>query len=339
MNTAGEHTLTVFRNPDDNGNFENIGEFTVDGIISVAETERGVNYERGVTNGASFAITTQGRDTASSNEMDKVEVAYAYNPESNRYEQNRVTAVPGAAIDNQRQRELLSGNRARFQEFISGLWYPVSSEGTVDNRQYVYIDPEKKEIIFFGEDRQEVFTWINTTSTRYGLYLVANNIAVTTLRRYIDVEMETLDSIRLKVVEDVRMKIEVSAPWDGTYRKAPLLKDRVTAALPPVTAFAEEAYESSLGRVEFAANGAYRIETEGTAKTGKYAFFRLGTEELLELRPAGNSVAERVPREVYAVARDSSGLVLFRVRIGAKKIERYPEASIALYARKAENNE
>jgi hypothetical protein len=334
MNTAGDHTLTVFRKPDNNGNFEKIGEFTVDGIISVVETERGVNYDRGVTNGASFAITTQGHDAASFNEMDKVEITYTYDPALNRYEQAKITALPGAAIDNQRQRELLSGNRARFQEFISGLWYPVSSEGIVDARQYVYIDPEQKEIIFFGEERQEVFTWINMTSTRYGLHLVANNIAVTTLRRYIDVEMETLDIIRLKVVEDVRMKIEVSAPWDGAYRKAPPLKYRVTADLPPVTAFIEAEYESSLGRVGFSANGAYRIETEGTAKTGKYAFFRLGAEELLELRPAARSAAERVPREVYAVARDSSGLVLSRVRIGAKKIERYPEASIALYAPK-----
>jgi hypothetical protein len=337
MNTAGEHTLAVFRKPDNNGVFAKIGEFVVDGIISVVETERGVNYERGVTNGASFAITTRGRDTASLNEMDQVEVVYTYDPALNRYAQSGITAIPGAAIDVQRQRELLSGDKARFQEFISGLWYPVGADGAVDTRLYVYIDAEKREIIFFSEDRQEVFSWINTTSTRYGLYLVANNSAVTTLRRYIDVEMETLDRIRLKVVEDVRMKIEVSAPWDGAYRKAPPLqdrKDRVTGDLPPVTAFVEAEYESSLGRVGFAANGAYRIETDSAARTGKYAFFRLGTEELLELRPAARSAAERVPREVYAVARDDSGLVLFRVRIGAKQIERYPEASIALYARK-----
>jgi hypothetical protein len=337
MNTAGEHSLTIFRKPD-NGEFEKIGEFVIDGIISVVEVERGVNYERGITNGASFTVTTRGRDTASYNEMDQVEITYAYNPELNRYEQDKITAVPGAVINSQRQREILSGNKTRFQEFIFGLWYPVSEEGTVDMRQYVYIDPEQKEIIFFGEDRQEVFTWINTTSTRYGLYLVANNIAVTTLRRYIDIEMETLDSIRLKVVEDVRMKIEVSAPWDGSYRKAPLLKDRLIAAVPPVTAFVEEKYESSLGRVTFSANGEYRIETEGAVRTGKYAFFLLGTDELLELRPESHSAAERVPREVYTVARDSAGLVLSRVRIGTKKIERYPEASIALYAPSGGNN-
>jgi hypothetical protein len=337
MNTAGEHTLTIFRKPD-NGEFVKIGEFVIDGIISVVEVERGVNYERGITNGASFTVTTRGRDTASYNEMDQVEITYAYNPELNRYEQDKIKAVPGAVIDSQRQREILSGNKTRFQEFIFGLWYPVSAEGTVDTRQYVYIDPEQKEIIFFGEDRQEVFTWINTTSTRYGLYLVANNIAVTTLRRYIDIEMETLDSIRLKVVEDVRMKIEVSAPWDGSYRKAPLLKNRPGAAVPPVTAFVEEEYESSLGRVTFSANGEYRIETESAAQTGKYAFFLLGTDELLELRPESYSAAERVPREVYTVARDSAGLVLSRVRIGTKKIERYPEASIALYVPSGGNN-
>ncbi|MDR0640015.1 MAG: pallilysin-related adhesin [Spirochaetaceae bacterium] len=331
MNSSGEHTLTVFRKPDVNGAFEIIGEFIVDGIISVVETERGVNYERGITNETSFPITTRGRDPASFNEMDRIETTYTYNSTTNRYEQDRVTAIPGAAIENQWQRDILSGNRARFQEFISGLWYLVSPEGTVNARQYVYIDPEDGEIIFYADDRQEVFSWINATPTRYGLYLVANNIALTTLRRYIDIELESRDSIRLKVIEDVRMKIEASAPWDGSYRKMPLLKDRITAAAPPVDAFIEKEYESTLGRVSFNLNGEYRIETDGAAQTGKYAFFLLGGEELLELRPASLSGEKRIPREVYAVARDGSGLVLSRVRIGIKKIERYREASIALY--------
>jgi hypothetical protein len=85
-------------------------------------------------------------------------------------------------------------------------------------------------------------------------------------------------------------------------------------------------------------DGAYRIITSDSEKTGKYAFFLLGDEELLELRPQSSSAAERIPREVYAVARDASGLVLSRVRVGTKKIERYREASIALYARDGESS-
>jgi hypothetical protein len=335
MNTAGEHTLTIFRKPDDAGAFAKIGEFAVDGTISVLETDRGVNYERGVTNGVSFAIATRGRDTSSSNEMDKLEITYRYNPELNRYEQDSVTSIPGAVIENQRQREILSGSRARFEEFIFGLWYLVSPEGTVDTRQYVYIDPANKEIIFYADDRQEVFSWLSASSSRYGLYLVANNIAVTTLRRYVDIELESLDSIRLKVVEDVRMKIEVNAQWDGSYRKAPLLKNRPAAGAPPIDAFIEKEFESSIGRVIFNGRGVYRIETGGVSKTGKYVFFTLGPEELLELRPESASGAERVPREVYAVARDGAGMVLSRVRIGVRTIERYREPAIALYEKSA----
>jgi hypothetical protein len=331
MNTSGEHTLTVFRKPDASGVFEKIGEFVVDGIISVVETERGVNYERGITAGASFPITTRGRDPASFNEMDQIETAYTYNSAANRYEQKSVTAIPGAVIENKWQRDMLSGNRARFLEFAAGLWYLVSPEGTVGSRQHIYIDPENKEIIFGAEDRQEVFSWINATPTRYGLYFVANNIALTTLRRYIDIELESRDSIRLKVIEDVRMTIEANAPWDGSYRKMPPLKDLPDRAAPPVNAFIEETYESVLGRVSFKANGEYRIETDGTVKTGKYAFFLLGGEELLELRPASSSGEKRAPREVYAVARDGAGLVLSRVSIGIKRIERHREPSIALY--------
>jgi hypothetical protein len=334
MNTSGEHTLTVFRKPDVSGVFEIIGEFVVDGIISVVEKERGVNYERGVTTGMSFPITTRSRDSASFNEMDQIETTYIYNSAANRYEQEGARAIPGAVIENQWQRDMLSGTRARFLEFATGLWYLVTPEGTVRSRQHIYIDPENEEIIFGAEDRQEVFSWISATPTRYGLYFVANNSALTTLRRYIDIELESRDSIRLKVIEDVRMTIEASAPWDGSYRKMSPLKDlpdRATAAAPPVDAFIEETYESALGRVSFEANGEYRVETEGEVKTGKYAFFPLGGEELLELRPASPPGGQRVPREVYAVARDGAGLVLSRVRIGVKKIERYRESSIALY--------
>jgi hypothetical protein len=334
MNTSGEHTLTVFRKPSAEGVFEKIGEFVVDGIISVVERDRGVNYERGITNEASCLITTHNRNPSSLNEMDRIETTYIYNSATNRYEQDGIAEIPGSIIETQWQREILSGDRSRFQEFVSGLWYLVSPEGTVNNRQYVYIDPERKEITFYANDRQEVFSQINATPTRYGFYLVANNIALTTLRRYIDIELESRDSIRVKVIEDVRMKLEASTPWDGSYRKMPLLRDRsnsVTDVVPPVDAFIEEEYESSLGRVSFNLDGEYRIEADGVVKTGKYAFFLLGGEELLELRPDSPSVTSRVPREVYAVARDGAGLVLARARIGIKKIERYQEMPIALY--------
>jgi hypothetical protein len=135
------------------------------------------------------------------------------------------------------------------------------------------------------------------------------------------------------------MKIEVTALWDGTYHKAPLLRetrDR-TAAAPQVDAFIQEEYESSLGRVSFNMNGEYRIETGGTARMGKYAFFLLGDETLLELRPKNPSGTEHIPREVYVVAKDGSGMVLSRARIGTQRIERYREAPIALYAMSEES--
>jgi hypothetical protein len=98
-----------------------------------------------------------------------------------------------------------------------------------------------------------------------------------------------------------------------------------------VDAFVQAEYESSLGRVSFNANGEYRIASEGSVKTGKYAFFLLGNEELLELRQKASTAGERLPREVYAVARDGSGIVLSRVRVGIRSIEHYREPSIALY--------
>jgi hypothetical protein len=354
MNGAGEHTLTVFRKnsqtslrerpfPDESSGegqvFNKIAELRIDGSISVQETERTQAYHLGFARGQSFTIAAFGRDYESSNILDQVEITYSYNPGNGLYEQSRITRVPGSQIEQRRVRELLNGGPDAFESFISGLWYYVSPEGTTDSRQYIYFDSLNREIIFYGEEIQQVFTWQNSSPTRYGLYVSSQNISVTTLRRFLDIELESLESIRVKVFEDVRLKIKVSAPWDGSYRKAGMVEIASPRPGPAMAPHIDAVYDGSIGKISFSKDGAYTLYTGETVQQGKYTFFLLDNQELLELRPQNGT---GMSRETYRLERPGPGtppgadqgpyenLTLVRIRLGTRGVQELHEAAISL---------
>ncbi|MDR0623095.1 MAG: pallilysin-related adhesin [Treponema sp.] len=366
MNGTGEHTMTIFRKtgrprqnstPDDSPGtdqpFTRIAELRIDGSISVQETERPQAYQIGLSRGQSFTIAAYGHDYESNNILDQVEIIYAYNPVNGFYEQQKITRIPGSQIEQRRLRELLSGAPGVFESFINDLWYYVSPQGTVDNRQYIYFDPGKKELIFFGDETQQIFIWQNSSPTRYGLYISSQNISVSTLRRFLDIELQSLDSIRIKVFEDVRLKIGVSASWDGSYRRAGTIEKQPSAASGPVNSYIDALYDSSLGKIRFFQDGVYELNSGGSVKKGRYAFFLINGREMLELRPdygsplqperaqeprseSGSAPAREIYR-VEAPVPEKNGeprktLSLFRVRLGAMGIQDLHEPVISLTA-------
>ena len=343
VNGLGEHTLTIFRKNVSAGGelFSKIAEIRIDGTIAISEADRSQAYQMGFGRGQSYAIAAYGRDFESSNIMDQVEIIYQYNPGNGLYEQRNITRIPGTQIEQRRVRELL-GNPKAFEDFITNLWYYVTPQGTIDRRQYIYFDPPSREIIFYGDETQQVFTWQNSTSTRYGLYIASQNISITTLRRFIDIELESLDSIKVKVFEDVRLNIKGDAPWDGSYRKAGPPDSGARNAENLFRTFIDASYDGPIGKIRFSPNGAYELNSGGTVKQGKYAFFSVDNKELLELRPEGGGQRETYLIEGQPPADDAADsdfpspgsyrktLTLLRVRIGARGIDKLNEAALPL---------
>jgi len=338
MNTQGEHTMTVFRKESQSDRslpFAVIAEIRIGGSITVQETERPLAYQQGIARGQPFVISASGRDNASNNMLDRVEIAYAYNSARGVYEQSSITRVPGSQIEERRLREILTGESKGFENFIHDLWYHVTPQGTIDRSQYLYFDPEKREIIFFGDGTQQIFAWNYSNSTRYGLYVSSQNISVTTLRRFLDIELESLDSIRMRVFEDIRLKIGLSASWDGSYRRAGAAA-RTLIEEKPAPPYTDAVYDSSMGRLRFYANGAYELSSSGTLSKGRYAFFRAGNYDLLELRPERSGANGGENRMVYhCIGMESGGsesgnLSLARVRLGTSGIQEFREAPIIL---------
>jgi hypothetical protein len=358
MNSLGEHTLTVFRRtPVQSGasggnprplaaqpafasfvpdpSFVKIAELRIDGSIVVQEAERSQAYQLGLAPGQSFLIAAYGHDYESNNILDQVEIIYNYNLGNRLYEQSKITRIPGSQIEQRRLRELLSGTPGVFENFINDLWYYVSPQGTLDRRQYIFFDPPSRELIFFGDDAQQVFTWQNSSPTRYGIYISAQNISVTTLRRFLDIELESLDSIRVKIFEDVHLKIGVNNSWDGSYRRAATAEKNTSLKNSAVDSYIDAVYDGSIGKIRFFRDGAYELNFGGTFKKGRYAFFRINDQEVLELRngtSSGGSLAENSSsiRETYRVERPGDNISLSRIRIGTTGIQDLHEGAIAL---------
>jgi hypothetical protein len=364
MNSLGEHTLTIFRKTPENERagreadiplWTKIAELRIDGSISVRETERTQAYQLGIARGASFSISAYGRDYDSANIMDQIEITYVYNPVNGLYEQSRITRVPGNQIEQRRVQELL-GNSRVFEEFITGLWYYVTPQGTIDSRQYIYFDPLSREIIFYADETQQIFTWQASSATRYGIYINSQNISVTTLRRFIDIELESLDSLRVKVVEDVRLRFGVSTPWDGSYRKASPQENQ-NASREQKDTYIDALYDSSIGKTRFFPDGNYELASGGTIRSGKYIFFQIGGREILELRSTDQRPAEQRSPEGFSAMSGANGapeaqgadtretylvqypagenfpgktMTLLRVRIGARGVQETHEGSITL---------
>jgi hypothetical protein len=322
---TGEHTLTILRNSGA-GQFKIIADLCIDGTITIEKKERTEAYQMGVTNGQSFPIIARGHDSESENLLDQIEITYAYNALIDRYEQTKISRISGTQIEQRRLQELFRGGAAAFEQFIDGLWYYVSPQGSTGTLQFIYFDPKNREIIFYDNDIQQVFNWQNSGATRYGVHINSNNISVTTLRRSLDVEFESLDSLRIKVFEDVRLKIGINASWDGSYRRIKTTLARTTASPAPL--YRDVRYTSIMGTMQFLPDGSYTLESTTAAVTGSYSFFLLNGQEVLELRPASTSYAGRETYTVETSANDN--LVLTRIRLGAQGIQRIPATVLIL---------
>jgi hypothetical protein len=319
MNGSGEQTLTVFRKngPDPKSvpeeAFGKIAEFIIEGSIAVQEVQRSQDYQQGIR-GQSLVISTYGRDYESPNMLDQIETTYTYNPVNGLYEQSRMLKIPGRQIEQRRVSELLN-SPGSFEEFIDGLWSHTMDNG---ENQYVYFNAANSEVIFYINNTEEIFTWQESSPTRYGLHIIGRNISLTKLRCTINIELESLDSIRLRVFQDAYLRTGPGAVWDGSYRKVQTV---TTAPAEKRTApYMEGSYRDRDGGIVFSEDGSYELFGAGskTIQKGKYVFFNIGDEEFLELRP---SEPEGLTRTTFRISRNRETMTLTRVRIGTRGIQ------------------
>ena len=355
MNADGEHTLNAFRlipGEEETRGFEKIADIRIDGSITILETVRSLAYRQNIARGQPFSISAYGRDPYSTNIMDRIEVIYSFNPDSGIFERTRLTRVPGSQIEQRLIREILTGEPDGFENFIYDLWYLVNPDGTLDRSQYLFFDPSRREIIFFRDNTQQIFSWEHSASTRQGLHIISRNISLRTMRRFLNVELVSSDNIRLRVTQDVRMRIQVGPGWDGLYRRVHSPGRTMPGGnAVAVQSLSEDIFDSPAGRISFFPDGNYEIVSGGQTFRGRYVFFRANDNNLLEIRPEPGypspfevhlaSAGNNNSRLVFQVTSSDGGenigsglpagnITLSRVRLGVSGIQDLRESRISL---------
>lgn len=332
MNDANEQTMTVFWRSAPEGDqrlrFAPIFQGRGDAVL-VNSTDRADSYKLGQSSAESWSISIWQADPSAGNYLDQIKETWRWSNSDSSYVSSSSERIPGASIARRIAESLLDGTTETFEQFLDGIWYKQSLDPLSTDALFVTFQPRDGSVLFSAQGIVEIYEWENSNSTRYGLYIACRNQSVRNLRRLMDVELVSTDTINLRVFQDLRIKADVAAKWDGRYRK---LGQEMAKAfrLPPSKAVhtkpeLDGLYMAEDGMELRFAGSTYTMKSEGILETGGFAVFEISGQAILDLRAlqAGNVAANTRHSWVISLATESDTngqqkpiLTLSPVRIG-----------------------
>lgn len=330
MNGENLQVLAVYlpaKTADGKLSYTAVADLRSDGNIAIQEIPRSDAYNLGVANGESYPIHTFNSDPESPQSLNQIERVYRWNRVLNRYEKASESRIEGKKIETRLIQKLQGGDLASFEDFLDGLWY-VPASGKAGEEKFIFFNSKQKEIIFHNGTTEEVFFRESGAARRYGIYLTTRNQSISSIRRLIDIELTGIDEIKIKVQEDVKLKIGVASVWDGAYRKKtdPLALqdsqkgDEEMKKLSGALASWKGEWKSQDGQAFSAENDAYRLtKHSGRTEEGNFVVLRMQNNAILQLRQrdSGNTSFFAVGLE-YAKEGDPipQTMTLTEVKIG-----------------------
>ncbi len=288
----GDSILQAFFISNVNGQFSlrQIADLRGDGTVFIQQLDRYDAYERTNAKGSSFPIWVYTSDTENGS-SDQLQIQYDWNENEYKYVQTKVIRVTGNRIAAKELSRIQDGTVATFASFLNGLWY--MSDGMSDSEgRYVFFDYEAKEIIFFKDDTEEVYKWLNSNIRRNGIYISSINQEIENLNRRIDVSLKSIDEIHIRIQDDVRMLISESAVWNGDYKKTNknLFMQKVKEKSKNfVDVFEKEnSWKTLDGAIIKFNNGRYTLTSDRTNEEGFYTFFDKNGDSFIQFRVDSN---------------------------------------------------
>ncbi|HPX25821.1 MAG TPA: pallilysin-related adhesin [Treponemataceae bacterium] len=185
-------------------------------LIQQAQPKGGVLYEQ--AEALTYPIMVYSTEiTADKDTFDQLQTIYVWSDLEQAYIKGTETRVPGKKIEAKELSKIQDGTIESFAGFLTGLWALSTHSGL--STQYLFFDYAAKEIIFSQENTQEVYSWVNSTLRRNGVYLSTVNTSISNLTRYFDISLVSLDEVKIKINDDVGMVINSDTLWDGVYKK------------------------------------------------------------------------------------------------------------------------
>lgn len=336
MNSTGEQVMAIFRLRRSipgtvlaEVNMQRILSLVTDGSITIQETERSQAYLQGYTAGIPFNISTYSRDSESANVLDQIETIYSWEAGSGRYERSGTARIAGAQIEQKMLHEILDGTAEKFEQFLDGMWTRLDRDGSSNAlaSESLYFDLQRRELTFQTGNNQEVYTWQNPIPMRYGLYMTCRNMSIPTLRRLINIELSSMDTIRIRVREDIRIKLGFGGQWESLYQKSSTDKGSQGSVNGSLSYELGGEYRNGEISLVMYPDMRYVYRSPSFSREGVFSQFSAGSSTLVEFRPA---IEENGERGTYTVSQElgTNGtveLILDHVRLGVRGMERLYE--------------
>lgn len=292
---SGNSVLQAFFINRKNGvfNLHQIADFEADGTIFVQQLDRYDDYERTQSAGTSFPIWVYSTDTTmGANSTDQLQTRFDWNKEEQKYTKALQIRVAGSKLAAKELARIQDGTVGTFAGYLDGLWYKTDNDGT--GQRYLCFDYDSKEIIFFLDDTEEVYNWVNSNLRRNGIYLSTTNAEIENLQRRVDVSLLGVDGISLKIQDDVRMLIGESTMWDGEYKKMSFnsINHKAPSQVVPAATYIADLekgplWKASDGTVITFSAGAYTSSGDAASDAGVYTSEDADGRPFIEFRPRG----------------------------------------------------
>jgi hypothetical protein len=272
--------------------FTAVADLRTDGAITIQEVARTEAYNLGLTNGDSYPIYTYSSDPDSPQTLNQIERVYRWDRSLRRYEQVSESRIEGKKIESRLIRQLQGGDINSFEDFLSGLWYMPASSGTAGTK-YLFFNNAESEVIFHNGSTEEVFTREAGAPRRYGAYLTTRNRSISSIRRLIDIELTGIDEIRIKILEDVKLKIGVASEWDGIYRKmssstamAKTDTQQSVDGILKLLASKNTEWRSADGQTLRTEGNAYTLNGLSGTESGSFAVITVKNAPVIQMKPS-----------------------------------------------------
>jgi len=292
MNEQNEQTMTIYwksadKDRDQGTTFVKIFEQAGNAVV-VESIERPDSYKLGQSNADSWPVSVWRADSTSGNYLDQLRETWQWSFTERAFILASTERIAGAVIARKMAETILDGTVETFENFLDGTWYKESNDPLSSNALFITFQSRDDSVMFSGEGLIEVYEWENSNPTRYGLYIASRNQSVVNLRRLMDIELASTDSVQVRVFQDYRIKADISGKWDGRYRR---LSEEMAMAFKRTQSMATATeldltgnYEAEDGAKLTCIGNTYALETPQGIENGTYTIFELDGKIVMDMR-------------------------------------------------------
>ena len=315
MDDANNQTMTVYwKSQDADRNQEAAYAKILEqagSAVLVESSDRPDSYKLGQSNAESWPVSVWKEDASSGNYLDQIKETWQWSFADEAYVLTGSESIPGASIARKKAESILDGTAETFKAFLDGTWYKESSDPLSSGALFITFQSRDEAVLFSGEGLTEVYSWENSNPTRYGLYIASRNQSVRNLRRLMDIELASAESVSVRVFQDYRIKADISGRWDGKYRR---LTPDIAAAFRRSPAMAKSApsdiggvYESDDGATLSLIESAYVLAGADGEERGAFSVYELQGRTVLDMRQVVEGDGDSVRRSWIATTSDARG--------------------------------